>query len=75
MWIANFLISLFFPILLAWLGLSGTFFIFAGIGVFGAIFVINAYRKLATVVLNKSSTICGISWTPVKKGRPPGPGE
>ena len=41
MWIANFLISLFFPILLAWLGLSGTFFIFAGIGVFGAIFVIK----------------------------------
>ena len=40
-WIANFLISLFFPILLAWLGLSGTFFIFAGIGVFGAIFVIK----------------------------------
>ena len=41
MWLANFLISLFFPILLAWLGLSGTFFIFAGIGVFGAIFVIK----------------------------------
>lgn len=41
MWIANFLISLFFPILLSWIGLSGTFFIFAGIGVFGALFVIK----------------------------------
>ncbi len=41
MWIANFLISLFFPILLAWVGLSGTFFIFAAIGIFGAIFVIK----------------------------------
>ncbi|MEH2920341.1 sugar porter family MFS transporter [Samsonia erythrinae] len=41
MWIANFLISLFFPVLLVWIGLSGTFFIFAGIGVFGAIFVIK----------------------------------
>ncbi len=41
MWIANFLISLFFPMLLSWVGLSGTFFIFAGIGIFGAIFVIK----------------------------------
>ena len=41
MWIANFMISLFFPILLSWIGLSGTFFIFAGIGVFGALFVIK----------------------------------
>lgn len=41
MWIANFLISLFFPILLSWIGLSGTFFIFAGIGIVGAIFVIK----------------------------------
>lgn len=41
MWIANFLISLFFPILLSWVGLSGTFFIFAGIGVFGSLFVIK----------------------------------
>jgi major inositol transporter-like SP family MFS transporter len=41
MWIANFLISLFFPILLAWVGLSATFFIFAAVGVFGGIFVIK----------------------------------
>ncbi|WP_213796476.1 sugar porter family MFS transporter [Klebsiella aerogenes] len=41
MWIANFLISLFFPMLLSWVGLSGTFFIFAAIGIFGAIFVIK----------------------------------
>lgn len=41
MWIANFLISLFFPLLLAWVGLAGTFFIFAAIGLFGAIFVIK----------------------------------
>ncbi|MDJ0088073.1 sugar porter family MFS transporter [Pantoea allii] len=41
MWIANFLISLFFPLLLARVGLAGTFFIFAAIGLFGAIFVIK----------------------------------
>lgn len=41
MWIANFLISLFFPMLLSWVGLSGTFFIFAAIGIFGAFFVIK----------------------------------
>lgn len=41
MWIANFLISLFFPILLAWVGLSGTFFIFAAFGILGATFVIK----------------------------------
>ncbi|WP_367143393.1 sugar porter family MFS transporter [Pantoea stewartii] len=41
MWIANFMISLFFPILLAWVGLGGTFFIFAAVGIFGAVFVIK----------------------------------
>jgi major inositol transporter-like SP family MFS transporter len=41
MWIANFIISLCFPVLLAWLGLSGTFFIFAAIGLAGALFVIK----------------------------------
>ncbi len=41
MWIVNFLISLFFPILLAWVGLSGTFFIFAAVGLMGATFVIK----------------------------------
>ncbi|QGY28563.1 sugar porter family MFS transporter [Pantoea cypripedii] len=41
MWIANFLISLMFPILLATVGLSGAFFIFAAIGIGGAIFVIR----------------------------------
>ncbi len=41
MWIANFLISLFFPLLLAWVGLASTFFIFAAIGLFGAIFGIK----------------------------------
>ncbi|EXU74215.1 sugar porter family MFS transporter [Erwinia mallotivora] len=41
MWIANFLISLFFPVLLAWIGLSGTFFIFAAVGILGAVFVIK----------------------------------
>lgn len=35
------MISLFFPILLAWVGLASTFFIFAAIGMFGAIFVIK----------------------------------
>lgn len=41
MWIANFMISLFFPVLLAWAGLSSTFLIFAAVGVLGAIFVIK----------------------------------
>lgn len=40
MWIANFLISLMFPLLLASVGLSGAFFIFAVIGIGGAIFVV-----------------------------------
>lgn len=41
MWVANFLISLMFPILLASVGLSGAFFIFALIGIGGAIFVVR----------------------------------
>ncbi|WP_428945680.1 sugar porter family MFS transporter [Pantoea sp. FN060301] len=41
MWIANFMISLAFPMLLASVGLSGAFFIFAFIGLFGALFVIK----------------------------------
>lgn len=40
MWIANFVISLMFPVLLANVGLAGAFFIFALVGVGGAIFVI-----------------------------------
>ncbi|MEI2627581.1 sugar porter family MFS transporter [Erwinia aphidicola] len=41
MWIANFLISLAFPMLLASVGLSGAFFIFGLIGICGAVFVIK----------------------------------
>ncbi len=41
MWMANFAISLAFPILLASVGLSGAFFIFAVIGLAGAVFVIK----------------------------------
>ncbi|ROR11194.1 sugar porter family MFS transporter [Erwinia sp. JUb26] len=41
MWIANFLISLAFPLLLASVGLSGAFFIFGLIGICGALFVIK----------------------------------
>ena len=41
MWIANFVISLMFPILLASVGLSGAFFIFALVGIGGAIFVVR----------------------------------
>ena len=41
MWIVNFLISLMFPLLLASIGLAGTFFIFALVGIAGAIFVIK----------------------------------
>lgn len=41
MWIANFVISLVFPMLLASVGLAAAFFIFALIGIFGAVFVIK----------------------------------
>ncbi|WP_338562460.1 sugar porter family MFS transporter [Erwinia sp. E_sp_B01_3] len=41
MWIANFLISLAFPVLLSSVGLAGAFFVFAFIGLFGAAFVIK----------------------------------
>ncbi|PKH20905.1 MFS transporter [Enterobacterales bacterium CwR94] len=41
MWIANFLISLAFPLLLSTVGLAGAFFIFAFIGVFSGYFVIK----------------------------------
>lgn len=41
MWIANFMISLAFPLLLAAVGLSGAFFIFGLIGIAGAIFVMK----------------------------------
>lgn len=41
MWIANFLISMAFPLLLASVGLSGAFFIFGLIGIGGAVFVIR----------------------------------
>lgn len=41
MWIANFLISLAFPMLLASVGLSGAFLIFALIGIASGIFVIK----------------------------------
>ena len=41
MWIANFFISLMFPVLLVSVDLSGAFFIFALIGIVGAIFVIR----------------------------------
>ncbi|BAN95734.1 sugar transporter [Plautia stali symbiont] len=41
LWIANFLISLLFPVLLASVCLSGAFFIFSLIGIGGAIFVIR----------------------------------
>ena len=41
MWIANFAISLMFPMMLATVGLAGAFFIFGAIGIGGAIFVLN----------------------------------
>jgi len=41
MWIANFLISLAFPMLLASVGLSGAFLIFGLIGIGGAVFVVR----------------------------------
>jgi len=39
LWICNFLVGLFFPVLLNGVGLSGTFFLFAVFGVFGVIFI------------------------------------
>ncbi|CAG9296324.1 sugar porter family MFS transporter [Celerinatantimonas diazotrophica] len=41
MWIVNFLISFLFPIMLASVGLSNSFFIFGLVGILGAIFVIR----------------------------------
>lgn len=41
MWIANFLISLAFPLLLASVGLPGAFLSFALIGIFSGIFVVK----------------------------------
>lgn len=38
-WMVNFLIGLFFPILVGSIGISATFFLFAGIGIFAIIFV------------------------------------
>ena len=40
MWIANFMISLAFPLLLAGVGLAGAFFTFACIGIAGSLFVV-----------------------------------
>ncbi|GKU83597.1 sugar porter family MFS transporter [Niallia sp. NCCP-28] len=39
LWICNFLVGLFFPILLNGIGLSGTFFLFAMFGIFGVLFI------------------------------------
>ena len=40
-WVTNFVIGLFFPTLLSSFGLQTTFFIFAGIGLLGLLFVIK----------------------------------
>ncbi|MBM7656025.1 sugar porter family MFS transporter [Neobacillus cucumis] len=39
LWLCNFLVGMFFPVLLNGIGLSGTFFIFAVFGVLGVIFI------------------------------------
>ncbi|MHC6595126.1 sugar porter family MFS transporter [Arthrobacter sp. C152] len=39
LWIINFLIGLFFPILVSLIGISGTFFIFVALGIAGLIFL------------------------------------
>ncbi|MFC5589929.1 sugar porter family MFS transporter [Sporosarcina soli] len=41
LWITNFIISFSFPILLAWIGLSTTFFAFAIVNVFAILFVVK----------------------------------
>lgn len=38
-WIVNALLGLFFPILIAALGISGTFFLFGGIGIIALVFI------------------------------------
>ncbi|KMY48601.1 sugar porter family MFS transporter [Peribacillus loiseleuriae] len=39
LWISNFFVGLFFPVLLGTIGLSTTFFVFAGLGVLSVLFV------------------------------------
>ncbi|WP_081810851.1 sugar porter family MFS transporter [Bacillus sp. UNC438CL73TsuS30] len=39
LWLCNFLVGLFFPVLLNGIGLSGTFFIFAVFGILGIVFI------------------------------------
>jgi major inositol transporter-like SP family MFS transporter len=39
LWIINFLIGLFFPVLVNLIGISGTFFIFVALGVAGLLFL------------------------------------
>ncbi|GAA3334162.1 hypothetical protein GCM10020331_101040 [Ectobacillus funiculus] len=43
LWICNFLVGLFFPVLLEGIGLSATFFLFAAFGIGGIIFFIAKY--------------------------------
>lgn len=40
LWIANALLSLYFPSLIAWIGITGSFFSFAVVGVFAVVFVV-----------------------------------
>jgi major inositol transporter-like SP family MFS transporter len=39
LWISNFLVGLFFPVLLNGIGISATFFVFAIFGISGIIFI------------------------------------
>lgn len=39
LWVINFLIGLFFPVLVSQIGISGTFFIFVALGAAGLVFL------------------------------------
>ncbi|VTN13566.1 Probable metabolite transport protein CsbC [Raoultella terrigena] len=70
MWIANFMISLFFPILLSWIGLSGTFLSSPGSACLARCSSLNACRKPATAASSRLSTICRTGLIPAKSARP-----
>ena len=53
LWITNFIISFSFPILLAWIGLSTTFFAFAIVNVFAILFVVKFVPETKGVSLEQ----------------------
>jgi len=41
LWLSNFLVGLFFPVLLNGVGLSGTFFLFSAFGILGIVIIVK----------------------------------